>query len=144
MTTTASPRRPSVAARRSGYIVAAAVNGLVLYLVNRRPGWEALPFLTPDMTKVLWLVNASILAGIVTNLVYLFADPPRLRSLGDLVTTGIGLAAMVRIWQVWPISFDSGGFPWDTVFRWIVAIGIVGSAIGMVVALVTLVRGTHR
>ena len=144
MATTASPRRPSVAARRSGYIVAAAVNGLVLYLVNRRPGWEALPFLTQDMTKVLGLVNASILAGIVTNLVYLFADPPRLRSLGDLVTTGIGLAAMVRIWQVWPISFDGRGFPWDTVFRWLVAIGIVGSAIGIVAALVTLVRGTHR
>jgi hypothetical protein len=144
MATTASRQRPSVAARRSGYVVAAVVNGLVLYLVNRRPGWEVLPFLTPETTKVLGLVNASIIAGIVTNLVYLVADPPRLRSLGDLVTTGIGLAAMVRIWQVWPISFEPGGFPWDTVLRWLVGIGIVGSAIGIVVALVTLVRGTHR
>ena len=144
MTTTTTRARPSPAARRSGYIVAAVVNAVVLYLVNRRPGWDALPFLTPDTTKVLGLVNASIIAGIVTNLVYLVADPPRLRSLGDLVTTGIGLAAMVRIWQVWPISFEPGGFPWDTVFRWLVAIGIVGSVIGIVVALVTLARGTHR
>jgi hypothetical protein len=116
----------------------------MLYLVNRRPGWEAVPFLTPDTEKVLGLVNASIVAGLVANLVYLVADPPRLRSLGDLVTTGIGLAAMVRIWQVFPFSFEEGGFPWETVFRWFLAIGIVGSAIGIVVALVTLVRGTHR
>ena len=124
--------------------MAAVINGALLYLVNRRPGWDALPFLTSETPQVLGLVNAAIVAGIVVNLVYLFADPPRLRSLGDLVTTGIGLAAMVRIWQVWPISFTSGGFPWETVARWLVGIGIVGSAIGIVVAIVTLVRGTHR
>jgi hypothetical protein len=142
--TTQSRRRPGVAARRSGYLIAAGISGLVLYLVNRRPGWEALPFLTPDTEKVLGLVNASIIAGLVANLVYVVADPPRLRSFGDLVTTGIGLAAMVRIWQVFPFSFEEGGFPWETVFRVFLAIAIVGSAIGIVVALVTLVRGTHR
>lgn len=144
MATATSRRRPGVGARRGGYLVAAGINGLLLYLVNRRPGWEALPFLTPDTEKVLGVVNASIIAGLVANLVYLVADPPRLRSLGDLVTTGIGLAAMVRIWQVFPFSFEQGGFPWETVFRGFLAIGIVGSAIGIVVALVSLVRGTHR
>ena len=144
MATATSRRRPGVGARRGGYLVAAGINGLLLYLVNRRPGWEALPFLTPDTEKVLGVVNASIIAGLVANLVYLVADPPRLRSLGDLVTTGIGLAAMVRIWQVFPFSFEQGDFPWEPVFRWFLAIGIVGSAIGIVVALVSLVRGTHR
>jgi hypothetical protein len=144
MPTATSRRRPSAAARRSGYLIAAGLNGLLLYLVNRRPGWEALPFLTPDTEKVLGLVNAAIIAGLVANLVYVVADPPRLRSLGDLVTTGIGLAAMVRIWQVFPFSFEEGGFPWETVLRWLVAIAIVGSVIGIVAALVTLVRGTHR
>jgi hypothetical protein len=142
--TAAARKRPTVAARRSGYVAAALVNGLLLYLVNRRPGWEAVPFLTAETEQVLGLVNASIVAGVVANLVYLVADPPRLRSLGDLVTIGIGLAALVRIWQVFPFSFDEGGFPWDTVCRWALAVGIVGSGIGIVVALVTLVRGNHR
>lgn len=144
MATAAARRRPSLASRRAGYLVAAGINGLMLYLVNQRPGWEAVPFLTWQTPKVLGLVNASLLAGLVANLVYVLADPPRLRSLGDLVTTGIGLAAMVRIWQVFPFAFDEGGFPWEMVFRWFLAIGIVGSVIGMVVAVVTLVRGTHR
>ena len=141
---TAARRRPSPASRRAGYLVAAGINGLFLYLVNRRPGWESVPFLTDETEQVLGLVNASITAGLVANLVYLFVDPPRLRSFGDLVTTGIGLAAMVRIWQVFPFSFDEGGFPWETVFRWVLGLGIVGSVIGIVAALVTLVRGTHR
>lgn len=141
MTTAGVRRRPSATARRTGYLVAAAVNAVLLYLLNQSPGWEAVPFLTAQTPQVLPLVNASMAAGLVANLVYLFADPPRLRALGDLVTTGIGLAAMVKIWQVFPFSFDKGGIPWETVFRVALAVGIVGSAIAIVAALVALVRG---
>lgn len=144
MATTATKQRPSVAARRTGYLVSVAINAVLLYLVNRRPGWDALPFLTSDTELVLGLVNASLIAGVVANLVYLLTDPPRIRALGDLVTTAIGLVAMVRIWQVFPFSFDDDGFPWETLFRVALVVGIVGSAIAIVVALVGLVRGGRR
>ncbi|GAA4413406.1 hypothetical protein GCM10023168_36310 [Fodinibacter luteus] len=125
------------ATRRVGYAVAVAVNAVMLYLVNRSPGWEALPFLTPETTEVLGLVNASIVAGVVANLVYLAWDPPWVRALGDVVTTSIGLTALVQIWQVWPIDLDSG---WTLVARWVIGIGIVGSVIGIIGALVRLGR----
>jgi hypothetical protein len=141
MATRAVRQRPSATARRTGYLISVAVNAALLYLVNRRPGWDAVPFLTAQTPQVLDLVNASMIAGLVANLVYLFRDPPRLRALGDLVTTGIGLAAMVRIWQVFPFSFKDSAFPWETVFRAALVVGIVGSAIGIVAALVALVRG---
>ena len=141
MATTAVRRRPSATARRTGYLISVAVNAALLYLVNERPGWEAVPFLTAQTPQVLDLVNASMIAGLVANLVYLFRDPPRLRALGDLVTTGIGLAAMVKIWQVFPFSFEDDGIPWETVFRVALAVGIIGSAIGIVTAMVALVRG---
>ena len=141
MATAAVRRRPSATARRTGYLISVAVNAALLYLVNERPGWEAVPFLTAQTPQVLDLVNASMIAGLVANLVYLFRDPPRLRAIGDLVTTGIGLAAMVKIWQVFPFSFKDDGIPWEMVFRVALAVGIVGSAIGIVTALVALVRG---
>jgi hypothetical protein len=47
---------------------------------------------------VLGLVNLSLAAGLVANLVYLVGDAPVVKSPGDLVTTGIGLAVLVRIW----------------------------------------------
>lgn len=143
MTLTATRKpRPSVAARRTGYVIAALVNAVLLYLVNVWPGWEELPFLTSETTEVLGWVNASMIAGIITNLVYVGRDTNRVRAAGDLVTTGIGLVAMVRIWQVFPFDFDLSGLDWAIVARVFLVIGIVGSAIAMVVRLVSLLSDT--
>ena len=131
--------RPRPGARRAGYVVAAVVNAVMLYLVNRWPGWEAVPFLTDATVLVLGIVNASFVVGIVANLVYLVADPPRLRAVGDLVTTGVGIAAIVRVWQVFP--FDLGGTPWEVVVRVLLVVAMFGSGVAIIVALVRLVRG---
>ena len=64
------------------------------------PGWvgrQAVPFLTGDTGQVLWLVSLWLAAGITADVAYLAYDPPLLNSLGDLVTSGIGLAAAIRI-----------------------------------------------
>ena len=74
MTKTARTR-PTVGARRFGYVVAVLVNAAMLYAVNRWPGWEVLPFLTADLVLVLGLVNASIVVNLAANLVYLVRDP---------------------------------------------------------------------
>lgn len=143
MTLTATRKpRPSVAARRTGYLIAAIVNAVLAYLVNVWPGWDALPFLTSETSEVLGWVNASLVAGIVANLVYIGRDTNRVRAAGDLVTTGIGLVAMVRIWQVFPFDFDLSGLDWAIVARVLLVVGIAGSAIAMVVRLVSLLSDT--
>lgn len=148
MTITTSPpvssagkSRPSLAARRFGYLVAALVNAAMLYAVNVWPGWDVLPFLTQDTEQVIPWVNASIVAGLVVNLVYLGHDPQWLRALGDMVTTAFSLAAMLRIWDVFPLDLSEG---WELVARTLLGLGIVGTVIGFVVALVTLVRTAGR
>ena len=60
------------------------------------------------------------------------------RSLGELLVTPIGLAALVRLWQVFPFAFHRGGLPWPDTTRWVLAIGIAGSMIALMVNLVTL------
>ena len=136
----AGPRtQAGPAARRFGYLVAITVNAVLLFLINRSPGWESLSVLTPSTAEVIGIVNASILASVIANLVYLVWDADWLRALGDVATTTIGLAALVQIWQVWPVEFDAGT-PWDLLARWVIGIGIFGSAIGIVAALVKLVR----
>lgn len=145
MTTSTRQRtQPARATRRVGYIVSIIVNGALLYAANRWPGWDALPFLTAETPQVLGIVNASLVAGIVANVVYLVWDPPRLKALGDLVTLAIGIAAMVQIWQVFPFDFSGSSFPWETVARILLGVGIGGSAIAIIVALVTVVRGGPR
>ena len=78
-TATASPSRrrtkarPSRAARRSGYVVAIVLNAAMLYAINVWPGWDVVPFLTDDTVDVLDVVNASIVATLVANVVYLLS-----------------------------------------------------------------------
>lgn len=146
MTTTAtSPRverhqphpRAGPVARRFGYAIEIAIDVVLLLLINRSPGWEAVPFLTADTEQVLGLVNASLAAGVVVNLLMLVADPAWLRALGVVATTAVGLAALVAIWQVWPVDLS---WTWDLAARLAVGAGIVGSVIGIVAAVVRFVR----
>lgn len=83
--TTAATHRPSTATRRVGYAFGILAGAVGLLLINVWPGWEALPFLTADTADVLWLVNVTLLAGIVANLVYLGYDPPWFAALGNVV-----------------------------------------------------------
>jgi hypothetical protein len=133
-------RRGSVATRRLGYALVAVVNATLLYVVNVWPGWQAASFLTDNTRQVLGLVNLSLAAGLVINVVYLAHDAPRLKLPGDLVTTGIGLAVLVRLWQVFPFDFGGWSVDWSFLVRSLLVVAIVGSAIGILVQFVSLVR----
>jgi hypothetical protein len=144
MTSTATvktTKRPSAAARRTGYVFAVLVNAALLLGINVWPEWDVLPFLSNDFSQVLVLVNVTLVVSVVANVVYLFKDTTRVKSLGDVVTLSVGLAAMVQIWQVFPFDFGGSTFDWSLVFRIFLGLGIVGSAIAIVVALVSLVTG---
>ena len=144
MTLTTAPRRPAVAARRAGYVVAVVVNAAILYAANVWPSWHALPFLTEDMSAVIGLVNASILVNLAANVVYVLADPRWFKALGDLFTTSVGLAALLRMWQVFPFDFSGTSFDWALVVRIALAVGIGGSIIAIVAALVSFVTSIWR
>lgn len=133
--------RPPRPARQVGYLVGAVVNGVLLWLVNVEPGWAALPFLTSELSDVLPLVNASIVVGALANLVYVAADPPWLRAAGDVVVTAVGLVALVTLWRVFPFDFTGQSFDWALLVRWVLGVGVIGSLIGIGVALATLTRG---
>ena len=131
---------PSTPARRSGYLLGALVNLALLYLIHVRPGGQAVPFLTEDTVQVLGLVDASILVGLAANVVYLARDDTWVRALGDLLTTGVGLAALARIWTVYPFDLPDTDLPWDLLTRTVLFFAVAGSVVGMLVALVRLVR----
>ena len=145
MPPTTAARRPSAAARRVGYLVGIVVSVALLVILNGQPGWQALPFLTSDTSQVIGLVNLSLAVSLSVNVVYLFYDPPWLKSLGDLITSGIGLAVAIRIWQVFPFAFHSSAAWWSTAIRVLLVLVIVGSAISIVVQAVSLARrATHH
>ena len=129
--------RPPAGARRAGYGVAIGFSAALLFVLNGWPGWQAVPFLTSSTDQVLWLVNLSLAAGIAANIVYLAYDPPWVKSLGDLATTGIGLVTAIRVWQVFPFAVSSG---WSIAVRTLLVVTIAGSCIALVVQIVSLAR----
>ena len=138
-------RRPSAAARRFGYLVAVAITVAGWYLINIAPGWDSLPFLTPAVSDVLGLLNLSLAVSVAVNLLYVVRDPRWLKALGDLATTVIGLAVLMRVWQVFPFDFSAYTFGWAGLTRLFLVLGMVGSAIAIVVQLIILIRvaGAH-
>jgi hypothetical protein len=134
--------RPSRAARSVGYTVAAVVNTVLLFLLNVRPGWRSVPFLTEDTSRVLVLVNLSLAAGVVTNLTYVLHDAPRWKALGDLVANGLSLAVLIRVWAVFPFAFDAR--EWTLLTRTVLVIAMVGTSIAMVVQAVSATGAPNR
>ena len=149
MTTTLSAptsmrRRPSRAARRFGYGVAVAINLVMLYLIHTWPGWDAVPFLTDETTDVLPYVDASIVATILVNVVYVVRDGREVKPTGELVTNLVSLLSLVRFWQVWPFDFDRVWGGWQPLVYVLLVVATAGTVISALVQGVTLLRATAR
>lgn len=132
---------PPSSQRRVGYVVAIAVNAVLVYIVNNLADWGWFGFLTDDLDRVTGVITLSLAVSLAVNVIYLFHDPPWLRSVGQIVSTAVGLVAVVRVWQVFPFDFSSYSFDWAVVVRFVLVVAIVGSAIGILVELVKLARG---
>ena len=76
--------RPSRGARGVGYLLGAAINVALIWLINVPPGWRWLPFLTDDFSRVVGLVTASLVVGFVINVIYVtFMASPTAASSGS-------------------------------------------------------------
>jgi hypothetical protein len=125
---------------RAGYVVAVIVNVIMWVLVNVRPGWRELPFLTADFLDILWVVNLSMITGAVANVAYLFYDADWFKSVCQIGVTAVGLAASIRMWQVFPFDFSSYLFPWEGITRVLLILAIVGSVVAIVSEVVKLAK----
>jgi hypothetical protein len=133
-------RRTSVAARRFGYIVAVAINVALWFIINIWPGWRELSFVTAEASQVVGLLNLSLVVGVVVNLAFVVVDSPWLKVIGDLTTTGVGLVVLVQVFRVFPFDFESYSINWALVARLAIVAAIVGSVIGLLVQLGSLIR----
>ena len=141
---TSETTRPSRSTRVLGYLVAAGVNIVLLWLLNVAPGWRRLPLLSEDFSHVLGAVSFTLVAGAAANLIYLGFDPPLLRRLGDAVTTGVGLAATLQLLRVFPFDLGAGRDGLETALRVLLIMAAVGAAIAVLTNIGLLLRDLTR
>lgn len=137
-------RRPVAEAttpgKRFGYVIGAGINVALVFVVQNLVQWKWLPWLTEDFSKVVPIITASLVVSAVANLLYVAYDRPWFKSLTQLGVLGVGLAATIRFYQVFPFDFSAYEFQWETVAKVVLILGIVGSVIGIIVELSKLAR----
>lgn len=139
-TTTPSVRTHEVppGARRFGHLVAVAVDLALLWAVHHLLAWAWPSFLMPAFADLVPWLAASFVVGAVVHAVLVVRDTVRLRALGDLVTSVLGMVITIRTWEVFP--FDLVG--WQVAAaRTVLVVGIVATTIGTLVSLLRLVGG---
>ncbi|MGA1827256.1 hypothetical protein [Microbacterium sp.] len=123
-----------------GYAVAVAVSGVLLVLVNAVPGWRAVPFVTAEAVDVIFLVNLSLIVGIVVNSLNAVFDRRWLRAAGELASSTVALVMLVQLWQVFPFEFADPAVDWALILRVVIAFAIGGCVASMIVQMVILIR----
>jgi hypothetical protein len=141
--TPTEPESPP-AGRRAGYVAAIVVNLVLLWIVHHLLDWDWPRFLTDEFDDVLPVLTASIIATIVANAVFVVFDPPWFRHLANVVTSAIALACAVVVSRVFPFDFSDYATDWTWLARLVVVVGVVGTAVAVVVNTVSLVLDVAR
>lgn len=128
--------------RRLGYLITIVIDAVLLILITVSPGWQAVPFLTPAAQPAVSVLVASLWVALVANVVYLVADPPRLRALGDLISTTLGVIVAWRLLADFPFTFAADGWAW--LVRGGLVLALIGGGIGVIVLVVRVIIGGER
>lgn len=141
MTRHTGRRRRSRSDGRGGYLFVAGVYGLFLFGVNAWPGWESLPFLTSSATSLLWLVNLSLVVGLLAQLACAVDDTSRLRALGVYCVALVNVVLVASLLQVFPFDYGDVDPSWATATRLVLALLLIWAAIRATRAAVRLALG---
>lgn len=136
--------RQPLGVRRTGYVAAAIVNLIVLWVANHLLEWEWPPFLTREYDDLLPWIQVSLGATVAANLLWAARDPAWSRHLGDAVLGAITVIVAVRTWQLFPFDFSTYSAAWEIGTRTLIVLGGAAAAIQVVAELGKLLGGAGR
>lgn len=133
------PKRP----RKVGYVFAIIFNLIVLYIVNNLLGWGA-PFLTRQFIVPLSVLNISIVASVIANLVFLWYDSDWFLAITRTALNIIGVVVGYTFYSIFPFDFSplASARIVTIIVRVLLIIAIIGSVIGVVVEFSKFIKAT--
>jgi hypothetical protein len=140
-TQTRIPETLATAGRRFGYSVAIAINLLLVWIVGNLMDWEIVRFLTSEFSDLVPLIQLGLWATIAANVVYILDDRSFATRSARLVVDVVNLFVTFRVFTVFPFDFSQHSFNWGFVFRAVLLIALVGTAISALVHVGQLLRG---
>jgi hypothetical protein len=141
VTQTRIPEGIATVGRRFGYAVAIGFNLLLVWIVGNLADWEVVSFLTAEFADLVPLIQLGLWVTIVAYVVYFMDDRSFSTRAARLVVDVVNLFVTFRVFDVFPFDFSAHSFNWGFVFRAILLIALVGTAVSAVVHLGQLIRG---
>lgn len=135
---------PSRGARRFGYLIGAGVGVALLYVANHLLEWGWFAWLTEDFERLLPILNVSIWAGIVCNVLYFAYDADWFKDLTQIPQLIISGLVGFRMLDVFPFDFSAYEFGWESLVRWCIILPLVGIGIALIVVTIRLLRAPFR
>jgi hypothetical protein len=127
-----------------GYLVSAAINGVLLWAVNRLPVWKPF-FLLESYGDALWALNMSFIVQVALNVVLVFFHPLFFHYLANTIFSLVSIVSLSVLLQVFPVDFSARVGQWaNTLFRVVLIVGLVGSSVGGAVNFVRFLRTLFR
>ncbi|MDP1826970.1 MAG: hypothetical protein Q8L48_27095 [Archangium sp.] len=123
-----------------GFAFAAIFNFVFMLVLNAHAVWR--PWLhgvvTASFVDVLWAANLGFVVQIFGNLVLSVTSPRPLRRVMDLIFASAALVGAVVFYRVFPFDLARFGEPVVVTARVLLALGVFGSAVAIMVSLVRL------
>ncbi|MGB9937002.1 MAG: hypothetical protein ACPK7O_04730 [Methanobacterium sp.] len=94
-------------AKKSEYIASIIVNIILLYIFNNILSWN-ISFITEALNSILWIINLSIIAAIIGNVLLLVYDPQFFRNIIKIILNIFSLYAVYALYNVFPFVFSTG------------------------------------
>lgn len=127
-----------VPVRRVGHLVAAALGIALLHVSRHLLAWGWPGFLTQDFDAVVGVVSASLVAGILCNLVLAVRDVGLPRVLAQLVTSGVAVVVGLRLLEVFPFDFSGYATDWSRLVRGGLMFVIAAAGLGLIGTIIRL------
>ncbi|MBN2324093.1 MAG: hypothetical protein JXQ30_10190 [Spirochaetes bacterium] len=130
--------------RISNYIPSIIFNIALLVVLNKIPDWNIV-FITESYPDILRAVNTALIVHIAGNLILIFIHPLVIHHLANAFFSIFSLIAAWVILSVFPFDFSEiVGYWLNTLVRVCLIIGVVGSAISIVVHVVKAVFAVFK
>lgn len=123
-------------AKTSEFIGAIIVNIIVLYVVNNLLSWH-LGFILPSFKDVLWILNISIGATIIANIIFLLYHPGWFRSIVQIILNILGFLVCYYLYTIFPFIFSHASY--TIVLKILLILGMVGVIIASIVEVLRLI-----
>ena len=136
--------KPPKFPKQAEYAANIVVNTALLVVVNNLLAWDVLPFLTQDFKNVLVILNISLAATIIINILFFFYSPDWFIALMRFFLNCVGLAVAVTMLRVFPFDFSAYSGNWAWWMRFALILGIVGVSMGIMVELFKFVTALSK